>query len=213
MQKTIPPSSSTEYHHNRHRPERLSPDRSSHEVELPRPPKRKPDHHDRDRDLDQDYAHDRHHHHRHHRSGSSSRPSSEPVTKTSSAAAATAASAAERKHKASVFSRISFPEGEVIKKRKLSSSSAEAGTASVSTAHHKAASNGYYEDYKSGSLKTVPANSAGRKSSAVPDYESSDDERHFKRRPSRYEPSPPPAQADWEEEGRHSRGSKERKHR
>lgn len=32
------------------------------------------------------------------------------------------------------------------------------------------------------------------------DYESSDDDRHFKRKPSRYEPSPPPAFVGWEEE-------------
>ncbi|XP_061337010.1 E3 ubiquitin ligase PQT3-like [Gastrolobium bilobum] len=215
--KSIPPSSGSEYHPHRHRPERLSPDRSPRELEQPpRPAKRKSENHsDRDREeRDRDYEHERHYHHRHHRSESSSRMSSEPVTKTSSnaataAAAAAAAAAADRKQKASVFSRISFPaEEEVTKKRKVSGSSTTeaaavnasgSGSASAaSSAHNKAVSNGYYE---------------GRKRNAAADYESSDDERHFKRRPSRYEPSPPPQAADWEEEGRHSRGTRERKHR
>jgi E3 ubiquitin-protein ligase RBBP6 len=64
----------------------------------------------------------------------------------------------------------------------------------------------------------VTSGTAGRKSSSGVDYESSDDDRHFKRKPSRYEPSPPPPlQAEWEEDARHhSRGSRERersKHR
>ncbi|XP_027917850.1 E3 ubiquitin ligase PQT3-like isoform X1 [Vigna unguiculata] len=200
--KSIPPSSGSDYHHHRFRSERLSPERSPRELEPPRPAKRKSDHPDREReDRDRDYEHDRHHHHRHHRSESSSRRSSEPVTKAPSNAAL---AAADRKQKASVFSRISFPaEEEPPKKRKVSSSStaepaAAAAAPGGSSAHLKAVSNGYYE---------------GRKSSAAADYESSDDERHFKRRPSRYEPSPPPQAMEWEEEGRHSRGSRERKHR
>ncbi|KAK7330783.1 hypothetical protein VNO77_24983 [Canavalia gladiata] len=207
--KSIPPSATGDY--NRLRLERLSPNRSPRQVEPPRPAKRKSDHHsDREREeRDRDYEHERHHHHhRHHRSESSSRRSSEPVIKPSSnaasaAAAAAAAAALDRKQKASVFSRISFPaEEEVSKKRKVTPSTTEpaatATTASASSAHLKTVSNGYYE---------------GRKSNTVVDYESSDDERHFKRRPSRYEPSPPPQGPDWEEEGRHSRGSRERKHR
>ncbi|XP_027335778.1 E3 ubiquitin ligase PQT3-like isoform X2 [Abrus precatorius] len=203
---SIPPSSGSDYHHHRHRSERLSPDRSPREVEPPRPVKRKSDHHsDREREeKDREYEHERHHHPRHHRSESSSRRSSEPVTKTSSNAAAVAAAiAADRKQKASVFSRISFPAEEEVpnKKRKVSTSSTTepvTTTASASSAHLKTGPNGYYEV---------------RKSNAAADYESSDDERHFKRRPSRYEPSPPPPAADWEDEGRHSRGSRERKHR
>ncbi|KAJ0106183.1 hypothetical protein Patl1_18454 [Pistacia atlantica] len=68
--------------------------------------------------------------------------------------------------------------------------------------------NGYYEDYKSSSAKLL-------KSGCGVDYESSDDDRHFKRKPSRYEASPqPPPAVDWEEEPRHSRSStRERKHR
>ncbi|XP_045792306.1 E3 ubiquitin ligase PQT3-like isoform X1 [Trifolium pratense] len=259
--KPIPPSSGSDYNqHRSHRSERLSPDRSHRELEPPRPPKRKSDHHsererdDRDRDYDyhdrhqdRDYELDRHQHRRHHhRTESSSRKSSEPVTKSTSkksselvtkstsrkssepatksasrkssepatkssmsAAQAEAAAAAERKQKASVFSRISFPSEEeaAAKKRKVSATSATESSAAAVSQSAKAPSvakmsNGYYE---------------GRKSNAVmDDYESSDDdddERHFKRRPSRYEPSPPPQVADWEEEGRHSRGTRDRKHR
>ncbi|KAI4327145.1 hypothetical protein L6164_019642 [Bauhinia variegata] len=215
--KPIPPSTNSEYH-PRQRSERLSPDRSLREVDPTRAAKRKPEHHlsrerersyDLDRDLNQDYdyhEHERPHHHRHVRSESSSRHSSEPAAKASSTAAA-----ADRKLKGSVFSRISYPEGEVTKKRKLSTSSTEAGGASGSSAHHKTVSNGYYDDYKTGPGKGAPASIGGRKTSGAADYESSDDERHFKRRPSRHEPSPPPP--PQEEEVKHSRGSRERKHR
>ncbi|CAL0313751.1 unnamed protein product [Lupinus luteus] len=196
------PSSNSDYHSQRHRSERLSPDRSRSpiKVEPPRPLKRKSDH-DRDRDRDN---HERHrHHHRRHHSESSSRKSTEPpLTKTTTstaAEAAAAAAAADRKHKTSVFSRISFPpEEEVSKKRKISTATMESpvatttATASVSAASHKApVTNGHY--------------GVSRKSNNM-DYESSDDERHFKRRPSRYEPSPPPPPSD-------SRGTRERKHR
>ncbi|KAJ7944730.1 DWNN domain, A CCHC-type zinc finger protein [Quillaja saponaria] len=213
--KPIPPPPSADYHSGP-RSERSPPNRSSQDVEPPRPAKRKSEHHhdrdhdydyDRDREHAKDYGHrdrERHHHHNHHRSVSSSRPSSEPVTKTTSTAADVVAG-----KKVSVFSRISFPEGEVSKKRKLSSSSTEAASAPVSSAHHKAASNGYYDEYKSGSGKGVLSSGGGRRSTAV-DYDSSDDERHFKRRPSRYEPPP---QAEREEDGRHLRSSRERKHK
>ncbi|CAI8609575.1 unnamed protein product [Vicia faba] len=198
---------------------------------------------DRERDdRDRDYEHDRHQHRHHHRTESSSRKSLEPVAKSSSRkspepvaksssrkssepvakstsrkspeqpvaksssnasqamAAAAAAAAADRKHKASVFTRISFPSEEeaAAKKRKISATSVtESSTATASAS--AAPSNSYYE---------------GRKSNTdMDDYESSDDERHFKRRPSRYEPSPPPQTTDWKEEGRHSRGTRDRKHR
>ncbi|KAL1300127.1 hypothetical protein HN51_044812 [Arachis hypogaea] len=191
--KSLPAPPSSEYHHpqpHRHRAERVSPDRSPREVEPPRPIKRKADYHvERERECERDHDHDRdqrdhrdrergHHHHRHHRSESSSRMSSEPVTKTSSTApsSAAAAAAADRKQKASVFSRISFPaEEEMTKKRKISAfpttEAASAGPPATSSAHLKAAPKGYYE---------------GRKSSTISEYESSDDERHFKRRPSRH---------------------------
>ncbi|XP_021901719.1 E3 ubiquitin ligase PQT3-like [Carica papaya] len=223
-----PPSSSGEHPHHRHRPERLSPERPARDLEPPpRPSKRKSDHHherershDRDRGLDhydrheheRDLDRDRHRHH--HRSDSSSKPSSETANKPTSSTpasasvatlAAAAAAAADKKHKASVFSRISFPEEEPTgKKRKLSSS--EAAVASGSGHQNKAASNGYYDGKPA---STTGASLGGKKSSAG-DYDSSDDERHFKRKPSRYEPSPPPA-AEWEVESpRHLRSARDR---
>ncbi|KAF2313109.1 hypothetical protein GH714_009300 [Hevea brasiliensis] len=70
--------------------------------------------------------------------------------------------------------------------------------------------NGYHES-SSVKVTSVSAGGGGKKNSsaAAMDYESSDDERHFKRKPSRYEPSPPPP-AEWEEDAKHSRGSRER---
>ncbi|OAY60062.1 E3 ubiquitin ligase PQT3-like isoform X3 [Manihot esculenta] len=221
--KSIPQPSSGDLHpHHRHPPERSSPARDLEPPAPlpPRPSKRKSDHErsDRDRDRDHhDYDYDRErdrgerdHHHRHHHHRS------EPPAKASSEATKPASSTiADRKQKASVFSRISFPEEELAtKKRKLSSSgeapAAVAGATSASAAHHKSSSsvNGYYDDYNSSSVKvtSVSASGGGKKSM---DYESSDDERHFKRKPSRYEPSPPPP-ADWEEDAKHSRGQRER---
>lgn len=174
-------SNSDDHHHHRHRLERSSPQRSGRDLEPPRASKRKAEHH-----------------HEHRRSDASRPPAPSSATTDASK------SAADRKHKASVFSRISFPEEEVSKKRKISSStenrssayddheapgaSASVGVAAAAT-HHRATSNGY---------------------KSVIDHDSSDDDRHFKRKPSRYEPSPPPA-VEWQEEGgRHSRSSRER---
>ncbi|KAF2299075.1 hypothetical protein GH714_030409 [Hevea brasiliensis] len=133
--------------------------------------------------------------HRHHRSELPAKASSETTAKPASSAIA------DRKQKASVFSRISFPEEELAKKKRKLSSSGEApvavaGGSSASSDHHKSSStaNGYYDDYNSSSVKatSVSASGGGKKSnsSAAMDYESSDDERHFKRKPSRYEASP-----------------------
>ncbi|KAJ1385080.1 Annexin repeat [Sesbania bispinosa] len=127
MQKSIPPSSGGDYHHQRHRSERPSPDRSPREVEPPHPAKRKYEHHsDRERDdRDCDYEHERHHHHR---SESSSRMSSGPVTRTLTNAT-TATISLDRKQKANVFSRIIFPaEEEASKKRKVGTSSTTDGS-------------------------------------------------------------------------------------
>ncbi|XP_030502982.2 E3 ubiquitin ligase PARAQUAT TOLERANCE 3 isoform X1 [Cannabis sativa] len=253
VDRSPPPPPPPDYTH-RHRSERSSIDRPPRDIEPPRPPKRKSDqHHDRERDRDRDHDRDRdydyhdresdHHHHyqQRRRSGSSGRPTSEASTKPSASASASAAASAssaaaleaaaaalDRKNKASVFSRISFPEGEVSKKRKLSSSPAKdtggsGGGASVSSTHHKtASSNGYYEDHhhksSSSSVKAAAAavSGGGRKSAGSMDYESSDEDRHFKRKPSRYEPSPPPASVDLEEPKHSSRGSRDRersKHR
>ncbi|XP_017637722.1 E3 ubiquitin ligase PARAQUAT TOLERANCE 3-like isoform X1 [Gossypium arboreum] len=197
--------------HLRHRSERTSPERSLQDHEAPPcPAKRKADqHHDLERDYDyddrdngRDRERDRHHHH--HDRSESSKHSLEPATKATSS---TATAGTDKKPKASVFSRISFPEEEISKKKRKISSDAPA-----SSGHHKPSSNGY--DYKtSSSAKPVSATSSGggRKSSSsnAVDYESSDDDRHFKRKPSRYESSPLPS-AEWEEERRHSRGSRER---
>ncbi|KAL0329492.1 UNVERIFIED_CONTAM: E3 ubiquitin ligase PARAQUAT TOLERANCE 3 [Sesamum radiatum] len=119
----------------------------------------------------------------------------------------TASSSASDKKKASVFSRISFPENEssAPKKRKLSSSS-EVPPTGTSSHRTSALSNGHHDEHKaaSGSRKSGAAVAV-----AAVDHDSSDDERHFKRRPSRYASSPQPA-ASAEEEPRHSRGSRDR---
>ncbi|GKV15115.1 hypothetical protein SLEP1_g25915 [Rubroshorea leprosula] len=110
-----------------------------------------------------------------------------------------------KKHKGSVFSRICFPEEEANKGCKLSSEPAS------SSAHDKAASNCYYNEHKSSSSAAVAkAVSTGVKksSSSAIDYESSDDERHFKRKPSSYESSLPPM-AEREDEPRHSKWFRE----
>ncbi|KAK4804574.1 hypothetical protein SAY86_004391 [Trapa natans] len=142
-------------------------------------------------------------------------PSSDPAKPEPSSSSA--AAALDRKQKASVFSRISFPENEPTKKRKVSSSSTEDPVVST---HHKdgpSVSNGCGDDHKPTSTKSASASGSGaggRKSSSQVDHESSDDERHFKRKPSRYEPSPSPPRAERKEEGRrHSRGSRDPDHR
>ncbi|XP_042041965.1 E3 ubiquitin ligase PQT3-like isoform X1 [Salvia splendens] len=179
---TPPPSAA-----GHHLPSRWDP-------ELPRPSSKKrsdyenEDHHHhhqrRHEETNREEPHRDRDHHRHlHRSQSPSEA---------------AASAADKKHKASVFSRISFPAGgeSSTKKRKLTS--ADAGSSSHRT------SNGQHEEHKAGT--------GSRKSSSAAvqvDHDSSDDDRHFKRRPSRYTSSPPPA-ASVEEEHRHSRGSRDR---
>ncbi|KAL1330882.1 hypothetical protein HN51_048120 [Arachis hypogaea] len=183
--KSLPAPPSSEYHHPQphyHRAERVSP-----EVEPPRPIKRKADYHvdrdrdrecerDHDRDRDQRDHHDRergHHHHRHHQSESSSRMSSEPVTKISPSSAA--AAAADRKQKASVFSRINFPaEEEMTKKRKISAFHTTEAASAGPLPHLQHISRQHRQ----------PTMKAGRAARFL--NESSDDERHFKRRPSRH---------------------------
>ncbi|GFP84404.1 protein mpe1 [Phtheirospermum japonicum] len=168
---------------------RHSPDRHSRDLELPRPSSKKKS----DQELDHHHQHSRENHddiqkHRdhHRRSNSHQRRSespSEPV-----AAASQPLSIADKKPKASVFSRISFPENDssAPKKRKLSSEVPAAGSSC-----HRATSlsNGHHEEHKVG---------LGSRKSGAPitapsvDHDSSDDEKHFKRRPSRYNSSPPP---------------------
>lgn len=183
MQKSNPHPSGGADHH-RHRSERHSPpERRSRDPELPRPSsKKKSDYED-------------HHLHRH-KDHRNSRRSESPTEQ--------AALAAEKNRKASVFSRISFPDHDpsASKKRKISSSSSE--PPATGTSGHRAV-NGHREEHKglSGSRKSAAPSVDER-------HDSSDDERHFKRRPSRYTSSPPPLPAASEEEHRHSRGSRER---
>ncbi|XP_038687657.1 E3 ubiquitin ligase PARAQUAT TOLERANCE 3 isoform X2 [Tripterygium wilfordii] len=212
--KTLPWSSGGDPHHRRS--ERPSPDLSARGClePPPLPLKRKSiEHHDSNRDRDRgrddarkDGASDRRHHHQ--------PRSSEPKPTHTESAAAAAAAAADRKQKASVFSRISFPEGEAAKKRKHSSSSDIAAASGANASNHK--SSAAYEDYKASKAVALASSAGGRKNTSVAtaDYESSDDERHFKRKPSRYEPSPPPPE-EWEDRARHSKGSgdRERRHR
>ncbi|PIA44928.1 hypothetical protein AQUCO_01700479v1 [Aquilegia coerulea] len=109
---------------------------------------------------------------------------------------------ADKKQKASVFSRISFP-GETggYKKRKVPS----AGSSNLS--------NGYKDQpvrYANGHLNEIK-----RSEKVMPalDHDSSDDdERHFKRRPARYEPPPLAPPIEWEEDVQPSRSSRERAH-
>ncbi|PIA34122.1 hypothetical protein AQUCO_03900203v1 [Aquilegia coerulea] len=109
---------------------------------------------------------------------------------------------ADKKQKASVFSSISFP-GETggNKKRKVPSE----GSSNLSNGYKDQPvryANGHLDEIKR-SEKVIPAS----------DHDSSDDdERHFKRRPARYEPPPLPPPIEWEEDVRPSRSSRERAH-
>ncbi|KAI3804371.1 hypothetical protein L1987_25858 [Smallanthus sonchifolius] len=184
--RPIPPPSSDGH---RHRTERPSPDRrrSLDDDVPPHPSSKRKSSSDRyDYDDYEDSHHHRHHHssqehksHRRSESSSTRRPSQAPPSSDSKPVAASAAATAtsDGKHKASVFSRISFPEEEALaaaaasKKRKITSGSSEAASAGGSIAVSRKSST------KTASAVTV-------------DYESSDDDRHFKRRPTRYESSP-----------------------
>lgn len=190
-------------HHRRssthtQRSDRISPDRSSRDPDIPRPSlKRKPD-----PEPEYDPHRDRDRRERHHRRSESS--SSKPPLSTSSEPAPPAQSS---KPKPSVFSRISFPEEEASKKRKVSEdepTKPKPKPKPTSKDHHKPSStssigeaNGYHETMRKNVL-------------AVTDCESSDDERHFKRKPSRYEPSPPPREEVWDEEADGRRHRKRR---
>lgn len=204
VQKSTPHPSGGADHH-RHRSERHSPERRSRDPELPRPSsKKKTDYEDLHRHKDHRSNMDYEDHlprHKDHR-GSHKRRSESPSEPTTAASAA-----AEKNRKASVFSRISFPDHDptATKKRKTSSSSSEP-PATGGTSTHRVVVNGHREEHKgtSGSRKSAAAASVDER------HDSSDDERHFKRRPSRYTSSPPPPPSASEEEHRHSRGSRDR---
>ncbi|KAG6469413.1 hypothetical protein ZIOFF_074130 [Zingiber officinale] len=101
----------------------------------------------------------------------------------SEAAATAEAAKADRKQKASVFSRISFPEPGEGKKRKGSSSSDAAPRNGVKEipVSHKSGSDGHRDE-----VKRTGRNSSGsaRRGSRGHDCESSEEDYHFKRRPS-----------------------------
>ncbi|RZC52323.1 hypothetical protein C5167_020746 [Papaver somniferum] len=145
--------------------------------------------------------------------------------------AAAEAMAADKRHKASVFSRISFPElnssNPPIKKKKSSSSSTSelpstrssngykdydppATSSTHSHHHHRSSSHHHHQRDESKSVSAV-ISSSRKSSSLVVDQDSSDEDRHFKRRPSRYEPPPPPIE-DEVVAVRSSRRSRERDH-
>ncbi|XP_058190910.1 E3 ubiquitin ligase PARAQUAT TOLERANCE 3-like isoform X1 [Rhododendron vialii] len=210
-------ASSGEHHRRRHRSERSSPELVARDSEIPRPSsKRKSDY-----NYDREYDNYHHRHSHNHRSESSAgRSSLEPpspqpksTTTTAPTLSKSASAAADRKQKPSVFSRISFPaEESSSKKRKLPSSLSDALVAS-SSGHHshsgRTTANGYHEDY----TKTTSSSRTSAAAAEV-DYESSEeDERHFKRRPSRYkEEAEAEAEAEAEETPRHSRGLRDRNH-
>ncbi|KAL2895731.1 E3 ubiquitin ligase PQT3-like [Bienertia sinuspersici] len=192
--------------HNRH--DRVSPERTRRDSEAPRPTlKRKSEHKSEHHERDHHYEREREHRdHRSHAKSSSSKsvPSTDAVSPTS-----------DKKQKASVFSRISFPEDEPVKKRKVSAEPKPKPkpklkpkpkeTKDHEAHHHKevapsSTANGHHE--------------TGRRNVAasVTDYESSDDERHFKRKPSRYEPSPP-RREEWVSVVDEEDGRRHRKHR
>ncbi|XP_010494972.1 PREDICTED: uncharacterized protein LOC104772027 isoform X1 [Camelina sativa] len=166
-------------------------ERSSRHQDLDREQDRTRDRRDEERSRD-------HRHHRgdsersqhHHRKRSEPRSSEPPA-----AAAAAKAEMIDNSHKSSVFARISFPEEETSsgKRRKVSSSSPPAAVA-VGTSVHR--------------------HSSSRKEIEVADYESSDEDRHFKRKPSRYERSPPVVVADVSEDkhrySKRGKGDRER---
>ncbi|KAJ0602830.1 putative transcription factor interactor and regulator CCHC(Zn) family [Helianthus annuus] len=186
--RPTPPPSSDGHHH---RTERRSPDRRRSRDDgsdvPPRPSSKRKSSSDR---YDYDDYEDAHHHrhlsqqhksHRRSESSSTRRPSQAPPSSDSKpiAAPACAAATSDGKHKPSVFSRISFPEEEAAaaaaasKKRKVTSSSSEAAAAAGSIG-----------------VSRKSSTKAAAAAAVAVDYESSDEDRHFKRRPSRYESSP-----------------------
>ncbi|CAL9750984.1 unnamed protein product [Musa acuminata subsp. burmannicoides] len=128
---------------------------------------------------------------------------------------------AERKHKASVFSRISFPDpGEgASKKKKPSSSELPPRNGLKEPTSHKTGPEGHRDEPKGGKSSSTST----RKGGSGYDHESSDEEYHFKRRPSsssrreaakadhREEVAPRPSKRSREREP-HERGGRERAH-
>ncbi|CAN8267137.1 unnamed protein product [Cochlearia groenlandica] len=196
--RQAPPPSNLDYD-RRKRPERLSPDNppprktSSPSRDSKRKSERYTDERDRQsvrersrhQDLDREHDHRRSRdrrdeersrdHQRHHRDSERNqhhhRKRPEPPLVESQADI-------DNSHKSSVFARISFPEEETSSKRRKGSSSSTSvadpppavSAVAVGTSSHR----------------------HSRKEMEVEDNESSDEDRHFKRKPSRYERSSPP---------------------
>ncbi|GMH28911.1 hypothetical protein Nepgr_030754 [Nepenthes gracilis] len=149
----------------------------------------------RERERDRDGERDRRHHQRPDSRAKTPSTASEiqaPLSGSTSAVATKTASAAaaseDRRHKASVFSRTSFP-AEDLKKRKLSSSSPVEPKVTVKDHETARGSSSGHRSLPSGTANGYPEGYSKTKSGL--DYDSSDDDKHFKRKPSRYEPSPP----------------------
>ncbi|CAH2078783.1 unnamed protein product [Thlaspi arvense] len=178
------------------RSERLSPERQSSRQRDNSPRRVSSRKSERDRHHDLDSEHDRRRDRRdddrsreRHREADrkhrkrSEKPSSEPIAATKVEI--------DDSHKSSVFARISFPEEEPSgKQRKTSSKSSPAPETSVAAG------------------SSVRRHSRRETESA--EHDSSDDEdRHFKRKPSRYERSPSVAASDVGDENfRHSKRSR-----
>ncbi|KAL1220828.1 E3 ubiquitin ligase PARAQUAT TOLERANCE 3 [Cardamine amara subsp. amara] len=186
-----PPLPTSSDYDRRRRSERLSPERhSSRRVNSPPRVSSRKSERDRDHDRERDHEHDRrrdrhreadrkHHHHRK-RSG---KPSSDPIAATKSEI--------DDNNKSSIFARISFLEEESSGKQRKTSKSSPAPESSVAA------------------VSSVRRHSRRERESA--EYGSSDDDedRHFKRKPSRYERSPSVAVSDVGDE--HFRRSKRSK--
>ncbi|KAM1309758.1 hypothetical protein ACFX13_006571 [Malus domestica] len=122
------------------------------------------------------------------------------------ASAATAKAAAEWKHKASAFSRISFPKREVSKKRKafffLHCFCCHCYYGGGDNRRHITITRSHHCPWRMDSttsttrlqrprLRAAELEAERLISVASMEYESSDDDQHFKRKPSRYKSSPP----------------------
>ncbi|XP_048444935.1 uncharacterized protein LOC108865593 [Pyrus x bretschneideri] len=122
------------------------------------------------------------------------------------ASAATAEAAAEWKHKASAFSRISFPERELSKKRKafffLHCFCCHCYSGGVNNHRRITITRNRHRPWRMGfttsttrlrrpRLRAAELEAERLISVASMEYESSDDNLHFKSKPSRYKASPP----------------------
>ncbi|WOK91578.1 hypothetical protein Cni_G00269 [Canna indica] len=113
------------------------------------------------------------------------------------------AARAERKQKASVFSRISFPDPSEVASKKRKPSSSDRNGLKEHSSSHKTGSEAYRDELKGGKSSSTSA----RRGSSGYDHDSSDEDYHFKRRPS----SSRREAADLAEEAaRPSRRSRER---